>query len=284
VVLGLGVAALWGVGDLLAALAARRVGAFRTVAVAQIAELAICLTGWVVVRPPLPDSAVVIGTLLAAGVLTAAAYGSLYRGLMLGPVMLVAPIAAAYAIGPTLLAVVVLDEHLSLDGAIGAATAIAGVVVLSAGRATAPGPDDSRGGGVPFAFVAMAGFAMSAFIIAALAQRAGWFATLLISRVGVAATLSVVAMGPARGALLGAAGRPPPRPTSLAALAGVSNLLGTALYARGGELGVVAVVTAVSALFPLVPIFGGYALFHERVGAVQLFGIAMIIIGLILLG
>jgi hypothetical protein len=45
VVLGLAVAALWGVGDLLAALAARRVGAFRTVAVAQIAELAICLTG-----------------------------------------------------------------------------------------------------------------------------------------------------------------------------------------------------------------------------------------------
>jgi drug/metabolite transporter (DMT)-like permease len=284
VVLGLAVAAFWGFGDLLAALAARRVGAFRTVAVAQIAELAICLTVWIAVRPRLPGTAVVIGALLAAGVLTAASYGSLYRGLMLGPVMLVAPIAAAYAIGPTILAVVVLHEHLSVYGAIGAATAIVGVVVVSAGRATAPGPDQSRGGGVPFAFVAMAGFAMSAFMIAAMAKGAGWFATLMISRVGVAATLSVVAVGPARWALRGAAGGMPPRPAGLAALAGVSNLVGTALYARGGELGLVAVVTAVSALFPLVPIFGGYAVFHERVGAIQLFGIAMIILGLVLLG
>jgi drug/metabolite transporter (DMT)-like permease len=284
-ILGLTVAALWGTGDLLAAIAARRIGAFRTVAIAQSLELSLCLTAWMIFRPSLAQGVGSIEVLLLAGVLTAAAYGALYRGLMLGPVMLVGPIAAAYAIGPTILAVVVLDERLSTGGVIGAAAAIAGVVVVSAahGKATQRGGAEGWGG-VPFAFAAMLAFAISAFMIAAFAREIGWFPTLLFSRVGVVLTLGVVAMGPARRALAGSAETSPVQAVALAALVGVCNLVGTALYARAGELRLVAVVTPVSALFPLVPILGGYLLFHERLRVVQLGGIGLIIVGLVLLG
>jgi drug/metabolite transporter (DMT)-like permease len=283
-ILGLAVAALWGTGDLLAAFAARRIGAFRTVAIAQVLELALCLSGWVAFRPSLPRSAVSIEVLLLAGVLTAAAYGALYRGLMLGPVMLVGPISAAYAIGPTILAVVVLDERLSRVQAIGAAAAVIGVVVVSAGHGRVTEHSGVRGwGGVPFAFAAMIAFAMSAFIIAAFARETGWFATVLISRVGVAVTLALVAMRPTR-RLVVSVQTFAPRPVAFAASVGICNLAGTALYARAGELGLVAIVTPVSALFPLVPILGGYVFFRERLGAVQLGGIGMIVVGLVLLG
>jgi hypothetical protein len=63
--------------------------------------------------------------------------------------------------------------------------------------------------------------------------------------------------------------------TLLAALAGTSNLVGTALYARAGEIGLVAIVSAASALFPLVPVLGGYLLSRERLDRLQAGGIAV---------
>jgi drug/metabolite transporter (DMT)-like permease len=284
VILGLAVALLWGTGDLLAAFAARHMGAFRTLGIAQVTELVLCL-GWFVLRPTPVAGDIAVGILLMAGVLTAGSYGALYRGLMLGPIMLVAPIAAAYAIGPTVLAVVLLDERLSLGGAMGALAAISGVVVLSASHAGRDARDArGRGGGVPFGLAAMVGFAISAFMIAASAQRSGALPTLLISRVGATAMLVIVALGPARRRLMASRHHTAPFPAGLAALAGVSNIFGTALYAHAGELGIVALVTPVSALFPLVPIVGGYILFRERPDLIQIVGIGMIIGGLVLLG
>ena len=49
-------------------------------------------------------------------------------------------------------------------------------------------------------------------------------------------------------------------------------------------MGSVAVVSALSALFPLVPILGGLALFRERVTRLQVAGIATIVAGLVVLG
>jgi drug/metabolite transporter (DMT)-like permease len=137
--------------------------------------------------------------------------------------------------------------------------------------------------GVVFGMVAMLGFAASAFLVAVFAQRVGWFAAVLISRIGVVATVAAVAVW------LSASGdrreqrHHERRTTILAALAGVGILVGTALYAYAGERNLVAVVTAVSSLFPLVPVLGGFVLFRERIGRLQTAGIAVIIVGLVLL-
>jgi uncharacterized membrane protein len=284
VILGAAVAALWGTGDLLAAMAARRFGAFRTLVVAQATELGVCLASLPVLRPNHGADSELIAPLLLAGVLTAVAYGALYRGLMLGPVMLVGPIASAYAVGPTILAVVLLHERLPLEGTFGAVAAIAGVVIVTAARGTREKHREGRRSGVPFALVAMTGFAISAFMIAAFAGRTGWFTPLLVSRIGVALTLVPAALVFRRRSTTSRVAEAGSRaPTLLAIFAGLSNLGGTALYAWAGELRLVAVVSAVSALFPLVPIFGGYVLFGERIGRLQIAGVATIIVGLILL-
>jgi drug/metabolite transporter (DMT)-like permease len=46
----------------------------------------------------------------------------------------------------------------------------------------------------------------------------------------------------------------------------------------------VSVVTAASATYPLIPVFGGVVLLHERPVPTQYLGIAMVIGGLLLLG
>jgi transporter family protein len=284
VTLGLAVAALWGSGDLLAALAGRRFGAFRTLATAQAAELGVCVAFWLAFRPPLPGVGLTSAILVLAGVLTAGAYGALYRGLVLGPVTLVGPIASAYAVGPTILAVVVLGEELSAKGAIGSVAAIGGVAIVTATQRRAKvGPEAKHRSGVPFGLAAMMAFGLSSFLIAAYADAVGWFPPLLISRLGVAVILVVASVrfrpvaniqhADARGAA-----------TLLAVITGFANLAGTAVYARAGELGLVAVVSPVSALFPVVPIVGAYLFFGERPARIQLLGVAVIIVGLVLLG
>jgi drug/metabolite transporter (DMT)-like permease len=54
-------------------------------------------------------------------------------------------------------------------------------------------------------------------------------------------------------------------------------------YVRGAEFGLLSIVTAVSATYPLIPVFGGVRLFGERPSPNQYAGVAMVIAGLILL-
>lgn len=282
-ILGLGVASLWGIGDLLAAICARRLGTYATLAVAQITELVLCAALWAILRPPIDVQLNSTIAMLFIGVLTALSYGCLYRGLMLGPVSLVSPIAAAYAVGPTILAVVFLHERMTTFHAVGAAATILGVVVTTAADPRRDG-QAARTRGIPFAFGAMVGFALSAFLIAMFAGSSGWLVPVLISRIGVAACLAITFFGiPRLGSDLLAVANERRSIPAAAAAAGACNLAGTALYAHSGEIGQVAIVSAVSALFPLVPIIGGLLMFHERLGNGQIAGIAMVVAGLMLL-
>jgi drug/metabolite transporter (DMT)-like permease len=284
VILGFLVAMLWGVGDLLAAISARASGSFSTLVIAQATELFLCIALATALRPAVDAEPVSIVVLLLVGALTAAAYGCLYRGLMLGPVALVTPIASAYAVGPILLAVLVLDERLAPINVAGAVFAILGVVMATL---RVGGQRASRAsGGVPFAFGAMGGFALSAFLIAALARRAGWLVAILVSRIGVAIVLAIAMFSVPRAAKAASVAVRDRRRTPsfrAAAMAGACNLGGTAVYAYGGQVGSVAIVSAVSALFPLVPVVGGVLLFGERLAALQIAGIATIVLGLVLL-
>jgi drug/metabolite transporter (DMT)-like permease len=79
-----------------------------------------------------------------------------------------------------------------------------------------------------------------------------------------------------------------PRPRSWSMLGSPSwsalELVGTISYARGAEVGLVSIVTAASATYPLIPVLGGVVLLHERPVPTQYLGIAMVIGGLVLLG
>ena len=114
-IFGLGAAFCWGLADLWAAMSGRRIGSGRTVVIAQAASAAVISIVVLVMRPDFGRLGDVAWWLAPNALLAAAAYASLYRGLQLGPIAVVSPVLASYAVIPVLLAVAytLLDDWVS---------------------------------------------------------------------------------------------------------------------------------------------------------------------------
>jgi len=284
VIFGFGAALGWGFADLWAAIAGRRIGSGRTVVISQVVG-AIALSLIVLVAAPdLDRLGSVAGWLAPNALLAAAAYACLYHGLELGPIAVVSPVLASYAVIPVLLAVVLLGESLGPWQATGVAVTIGGAVLTSTDVRALREGTATRPAGLPWAVAASVLFGVAAFVSAWASQEAGflpslWFARLCNLVIFAVAGLVIRSRPPE------VVGRRELRwAIALAAAIGIVDMLGTLAYVRGTEVGLVSVVTAVSATYPLLPVLGGVALLKERPGLTQYFGVAMVVGGLALLG
>ena len=277
---GLTAALGWGVADFGAAVVGRRLGSFSTAVTAHMAGLLTLLVLVVGLRPTWSTPPVVIAWMAGNGIIAAGAYLLLYRALELGPVALVSPVVAAYAVITIALAVTFLGESLPGIVTFGAFTTVVGVVLTSTdlrklGRASPIGRS-----GLRYAIASMVLFGVATFLLGRYAKEVGWLPALTLSRAFSTASLVGVAVfvrgargdGPVISAVAGAA------------LVGVIDVLGGAAYARGTELGYLSIVSAASAIFPLIPVVGGIILLRERPAASQLAGVTLVVGGLLLLG
>jgi drug/metabolite transporter (DMT)-like permease len=283
VIFGLAAALGWGCSDLLAAIGSRRMGSRATVMVAQIVGLLCSGLLWLVTTPgwglPVRDVAILLGSGCFAGI----AYFTAYRGLELGPVALVSPIASAFAAVTVLLAVVVLDESLGPILLSGVVLTIVGVVLASTDLRRFEVEAKRHRRGLPYAFAAMVGFGVAAFVSGSLAKDYGWLPPVALSRVGSVILITAVTLA-MRGREREGLRRISPRNLGIAAAAGVTDIIGVVAYSRGSELGLISIVAAVSATFTLIPVAGGILLFSERPAPNQLVGLVLVIGGLATLG
>jgi drug/metabolite transporter (DMT)-like permease len=285
VIYGLLAALGWGWSDLLASIASRKLGSRTAVVIAQIAGFAGFLVAALVVHPTWGVSTRDVLLLLAAGCFAGVAYFALYRGLQLGPIALVSPIASAFAVITVLLSVTVLGESLTAGAWAGVVCTILGVTLASTDLRRLEKAVAQHRRGIPFALAAMAGFGVAAFVTGSLAQTYGWLPPILISRISSLVLVGAVTSFTTRA-------RDPERPIPthavrwivLAVVVGLLDVTGIAFYARGSELGLVAVVVAASSTFTLLPVAGGIALFGERPAPNQAAGVVLVIVGLVLLG
>jgi drug/metabolite transporter (DMT)-like permease len=280
VIFGLTAALGWGVADFGAAVVGRRLGSFSTAVTAHMAGLLTLLVLLVGLRPTWSTPPVVIAWMAGNGIIAAGAYLLLYRALELGPVALVSPVVAAYAVITIALAVTFLGESLPGIVTIGAFTTVVGVVLTSTDLRKLRRPSPIGRSGLRYAIASMALFGVATFLLGRYAQEVGWLPALTLSRAFSTASLVAVAVfvrgargdGPVISAVAGAA------------LVGVIDVLGGAAYARGTELGYLSIVSAASAIFPLIPVVGGIILLRERPAASQLAGVTLVVGGLLLLG
>lgn len=278
-IFGFGAALAWGVGDLGAALVARRVGSFATVVLVQLAGLAAILIVAVAIGATWTGRGTDVALLVANGVIVAVAYVLHYRALELGPVALVSPLTSAYAVLPIALAWIVLGEDIHAGFAIGALLAIVGVVLVTADPRQFGEAATMRRDGLPYAIGAMVLFGAATFVLAVVSRHAGWLSTVALGRV-----LTVVALSP-----VVVARRPPVlaagRGVAVAGLVvGVADILGIMSFSRGAEVAAISLVAAVSATFPLIPFVGGLVLLRERPALSQAVGVFAVVGGLVLLG
>jgi drug/metabolite transporter (DMT)-like permease len=165
------------------------------------------------------------------------------------------------------LAAAVRPSFAAVDGAVALRLAVAGLVglvgYLCYYRAIEDGPV-----GLGSAISSTYGGIAALLAVIVLGERLG-----AIGIAGVVLAVAGVAMAIAR-----AAGPAAPPPAAGPAAAGLLA------FARGGQVGQVAVTAAVSSVYPVIPLAAGLALFGERLRASQLLGVGLVVAGLVLLG
>ena len=309
-VYGLIAALGWGVSAVAATNAARRAGTYLAVLSGQGLGVVVLVLLAVILQPSFAGvGAGVALSLVGAGLLGLLGYLAFYRALEYGgAVGLVSAISATYGGVTTVLAVVLLGEHLRVTGAIGVALAVVGIALAAAhpaaganasgggspgGEASvaigepivgvAPAPSRIRSlsrAGVPLAIISALGYGVGGFLLGKYSARAGWLVAALVAH-GASITVMVMALPllSRRTAWRGSASG-----VVWAGAAGLTDAVGLLAFSRGGGAGQIAVTAAVSSVYPVIPLVGGVVLFSEHLTRRQLIGVAGIIAGLVLIG
>jgi uncharacterized membrane protein len=279
VIWGLLAALGWGTADFGATVAGRRIGSFPTVIVAQAfsalaATLILLLAG-----ESLDGLGGIIWIVVINGVATSAAYYMHYRALELGPMVVVSPIGASYAVVGVALAVVILDERPGVLALVGAIVTIAGVMLTSTDLPKLRAGTHGRPPGLWWAGAAAICFGVAAFTLGRAAQLVGWVPSLWASRMAQAICFAPLVLVRRREFVgLAAAG------IGFALLTGTADLLGVVTYSIGSERGFLSIVLAASAVFPMIAVAGSVVFLGERPVPNQYVGVAVVAVGLLLLG
>lgn len=274
---GLGAAVGWGMADVGAAVAGRRIGSVAATVVAQVTSLVVVAFLVLAIRPAWTGDAENLIVLATNGGIVGAAYLAHYRALELGPVAIVSPIVAAYAVPPVVLAIVLLDESLAGIVLAGIAVTIVGIVLTSTDLRGVEADGTSRAG-VPLAVISMLLFGLATFVLGREAQVLGWLPASAIGRgfsVAVLLLIVLVLRPRLRGGAMALGG---------AALVGLADIGGVALYSIGAERGLISIVTAASATFVIIPVAAGIAFLGERPAPNQLLGVGLVVVGLLMVG
>jgi transporter family protein len=280
---GFGSAIGFGLADLFGAISTRRTGVLVTLLVIQSVNLLVLSA---LLLTPIPGSLEASGeawaAILVSGVLGTFAFFCFYRALQLGPIAIVSPVFASYAAITVILSVLLIGEHLSALATAGLVSTLSGVMLASGGRGEGVAGERRAWGGIPWAVAAAIAWGVSSYLIGRYAQETGWFLPVYGSRL-----VEFAGVGSAVLALRAWGGRlavPRGADAAIPTASGLADLMAVALFARGSEVGLVSVMSTVSATFPLVVVAGGVALFHERPTQVQWVGILTTVAGLAMLG
>ena len=279
-IFGLAAALGWGLADFFGAVAGRRIGALGAVIAGQVLSATAMTVILIASGRSLDPLGPILWLVALNGAVAAFAYATHYKALELGPVAVVSPIGAGYAIVGVALAIVILGERPSALALVGAAIAVVGVALVSTDLRKLREGIEHQIPGLWWSIVAAVAFGVAGFTLGWISQRAGWIPGLWASRVAQVICylpLALAFRGELRRFRIG-------RGLWVALLAGAADLLGVVTFSAGAEGGFVSIVLAASAVFPLIAVVLSIAVFGERIVPNQYAGIVLVVTGLLLLG
>jgi drug/metabolite transporter (DMT)-like permease len=269
VLLALGASLAWGVADFVGPVKGRTLGPLRVLIYGQVAGLAaiallVALSGhdW-------PGPRVLLAVPAAcSGTLGLYAY---YRGMAVGAISIVAPVAGASAVVPVAIGIASGDRPSAAQLA-GIATALVGVALA----AREPGTERRLAAGVGLALVAAIGFGFYFPPMHVAGDADFWWASLLFR--STSTTLIALAVLGRRPAL---ALRP--LDLGIVALVGLGDMLGNLFFAASSGRGLVSVTAVLASLYPVVTIALARVVLAERVARSQQIGIVLTVAGVALI-
>jgi drug/metabolite transporter (DMT)-like permease len=270
IALALGASLTWGVADFFGPLKGRTYGALRVLFYVQLGGL-VAIAAVVAVRGQGPaDSAALLAIPAAiSGTLGLYAY---YRGMAVGAMSIVAPIAGISAVVPVTFGIVT-GERPSSWQLLGIAAALGGVFLASR--------EPGRGGpkiaaGVGLALLAAVGFGGYFPAMHAAGDADFWWAALIFRMTSTSVILATVAI---RRPALGIERVQIP----LLALIGIGDMLGNLLFAAASTSGLVSVTSVLASLYPIVTVLLARLVLDERVARAQEAGIVLTLAGVALI-
>lgn len=269
--LALGASLAWGVADFVGPLWGRTWGALRVLLWAQVGGL-VAIAIAVAIHGEGPHGAAVLLAVPAAlcGTLGLYAY---YRGMAIGAMTVVAPIAGVSAIVPVAFGIAS-GDHPSAAQLGGVAFAIVGVVLASLEQQE--GGTRHIAAGVGLAALAAVGFGFYFPPMHAAGSSDFWWASLLFRSTALVIVAAAVA-----------ANRPPLRlglrDLAVVLAVGVGDTLGNVLFAASSSHGLISLTSVLASLYPIVTVLLAAAVLHEHVSAPQRLGIVLTLTGVVLI-
>ncbi len=268
----------WGVADFFAAKAVRKSSILKTFFWAQT-------TGMIVIfiifslffRFPVVSFSSIIMLLISAllGVISLLAF---YKGLQIGTISIVSPVASAWAVIVVLLSMVFLDEALTALQTAGISLAIIGGILASFRY-----HDLIRlklrkiARGVEYGLIAMLGWGIMFTLIGILVSKLGWFFPMMfINVLGVLYVLTYSSIAKKNVSF-------PKNVALVIVLAGILQAIAFLAFGAGVNSEYVAIVAPVAASFPAVTIILARIFFKEILELNQKIGIISVLVGFVLL-
>ena len=269
IALALGASLTWGFADFFGPLKGRTLGALRALVYVQVGGLVV-IALIVAVRGKGPEH---LGALLAipaaiSGTLGLYAY---YRGMAVGAMSIVAPIAGISAAVPVIFGIATGDRPSSWQW-LGIAAALGGVFLAS----REPGKGRRVAAGVGLALLAAIGFGGYFPPMHAAGVADFWWASLIFRMTSASVVFAVVAIK--RPSLAA-----PPVQVSILALIGIGDMLGNLLFAAASTSGLVSITSVLASLYPIVTVVLARLVLKERVARSQEAGIALTLAGVALI-
>jgi drug/metabolite transporter (DMT)-like permease len=270
IALALGASLTWGVADFFGPLKGRTYGALRVLFYVQLGGL-VTITAVVAARGKGPaDSAALLAIPAAiSGTLGLYAY---YRGMAVGAMSIVAPIAGISAVVPVTFGILT-GERPSAWQLFGIAAALGGVFLAS----REPGHGGPKiAAGVGLALLAAIGFGGYFPAMHAAGNADFWWASLIFRMTSTSVILATVAIRRPKLAI-------EPVQIPILALIGIGDMLGNLLFAAASTSGLVSVTSVLASLYPIVTVMLARLVLKERVARTQEAGIVLTLAGVALI-
>jgi len=223
-------------------------------------------------HPP-PTIRIVYG--LLTGIAGFVGLGAFYRGLKVGTMGVIAPIAATAVLIPVVVAIAHGERPSGLQ-AVGAAIAVAGVVAASLEPEKEALHGRRLGAGVGWAFIAAVAFGLAVLGLQSAASGSAVWASFTPRLTTVPIVLALVLV---RGPAIRSAA---PQWQWLLGI-GVADSVGVTMFNAASNRGLHSVVAILGSLYPVIVAALAHIVLSERLARVQLFGAATALAGVALI-
>jgi drug/metabolite transporter (DMT)-like permease len=266
----------WGTADFFVAYAVRKTSIFKVLFWSLLTSVIISfLVAVVFLKIPIL-SPMIIGIILFCGLLSAVSWGAFYKGLQVGKVAIVSPIANSWPVLAIFISVIFLKESISWIQAIGVLFAILGGALVSFKfKDLLKLKNPAKG--VKYALIGVIGWGIMFSFVGYLVKVIGWFFPMVLIKTITTIYLFTYFTSTKKDFAL------PKLGLIAIIMVGVFEALAIFAYGLGVSFHSTAIVAPIIAGVPMITIILAKIVFKEKIELNQKLGIISVVIGLIFL-